>query len=525
MGWDNEPWITGVTGDFATPELIEELSEYVLQKFDEAEKAGNPVSRNVLFTCWNEYGEGHFYMPSNVHGFGYLNAIRDAFTDEGKKEKEDMPSDAALARLQAMYPPGRAALKVLNEPLKMPEEDDLYVVKGWYFDKPEDFAEWSVYKEVDGFANVDGTLIGHSVDDDPRIANENIAIDLSDVVGIRTNCWVAGGGVAMFIYRTADDPVYGQGKRFDVQLTGDGYTEYFAPPLNTEKVKGTMTGLFFDPDDFLWKDFGDFGIKYIEILGRKDPIPPYYLNGTLINTIYEPVKKDGTTFMSAYRGLEVCGAYVNWNNATRTFVAEKDGKCLEFTDGSSIVKVNGTEKDMGVAAYHNDGHFMVPIDYVCKEFGINVSNEEPVKEVKEREEFSWEFNDDGDFEGWFTYNIGYKRVEDGSFMVKSTSTDPLLRTPEINLDSSKGKYIKVRMKNLTGATTAQMYFITDTDSTWGGGKRVDVEVSDTTEYTEYIFDMSSNSKWKEKITQIRFDPTSTTGTVYIDYFKVVDSLE
>lgn len=522
MGWDNEPWITGVTGDFAKPEVVGELSRYVLKKFDDLEKEGVATSRNVLFTCWNEYGEGHFYMPSNVHGFDYLNEIRDAFTTAGKKANEDMPTDSALARLQAMYPPGRAALKVLNEPLKMPDEDELYVVKGWYFDKPEDFAEWSVYKEVDGFANVDGKLIGHSVDNDPRIANENISIDLTNVVGIRSNCWVAGGGVAMFIYRTEDDPVYGQGKRFDVQLTGEGYTEYFAPPLNAEKVKGTMTGLFFDPDDFLWKDFGDFGIKYIEILAKKDPIPPYYLDGTLINTIFEPIKKNGTTFMSAYRGLEVCGAYVNWNNVTRTFVAEKDGKRLEFTDGSNIVKINGTEKDMGVAAYHNDGHFMVPIDFVCKELGISVSHEEPVKKYVESEPFCWEFNNDGDFENWFTYNIGYKSVENGEMLVKSTGTDPLIRSSEFELDSSKGRYIKVRMKNLTGATTASLYFITDSDKTWGGGKRVDFAVPDTEDYVECVFDMSTCPLWKEKITQIRFDPTSTTGTIYVDYIKIVE---
>lgn len=526
MGWDNEPWITGVTGDFATPENVGELCEFVRDNFDTLESEGRKVSRNVIFTCWNEYGEGHFYMPSNVHGFDYLNEIRDSFTDAGIKKDEDMPTDRALARLQVMYPPNRSALKILNEPTKMPPEDEIYVAKGWYFDNPEDYAEWSIYKEIDYIRNEDGKLVGHSNNNDPRIANENISIDLTNVVGIRSNCWVEGGGVAMFIYRTEDDPVYGQGKRFDVQLTGDGYTEYFAPPLNAEKVKGTMTGLFFDPDDFLHVDFGDFGLKYIEILARKEPVVQYYLNGNHINPIYPPEKKDGTAFMSALRALEMNGAYVNWNYETKTFVAEKDGKCLEFKDGSNIVLVNGAEKDMGAPAYYNNGHFMVPIYYVCNELGIDVANEAPEKVVTESTvPYHWEFNEDGNIEGWKTSSIGYKRVENGELLLKSSGTDPLIYHMDLSADTTKYKKIKIRMKNLTGATTASLYFLTDSDQTWGGGKRVDAQVSDTKEYVEYTFDMSTNSKWTGKATQIRFDPTSTTGTIYVDYVRMIEETE
>lgn len=525
MGWDNEPWVTGVTGEFATPETVGELCRYTREKFDEKEAKGEKVSRNVIFTCWNEYGEGHFYMPSDVHGFGYLNAIRDAYTDAGIKKDEDMPTERALARLQVMYPQNRRTLKILNEPTKQPPEDELYVIKGWYFDNPEDYAEWSIYKEIEYIRNEDGKLVGHSNNSDPRIANENIAIDLTDVVGVRTNCWVEGGGVAMFIYRTADDPVYGQGKRFDVRLTGDGYTEYFAPPLNAEKVKGTMTGLFFDPDDYLFVDFGDFGLKYIEILGRKEPVVQYYLNGKHINPIYPPEKVDGTAYMSAYRALEMSGAYVNWNFTEKTFVAEKDGKRLVFKDGSNIVTVNGVEKDMGAKAYYNDGHFMVPIYYVCKELDIDVATEAPVKAEEEKIPLWWEFNEDGNLENWKTSNIGYKSVQNGEMLIKSSGTDPLIYQMDVNADTTKYKKIKVRMKNLTGATTASMYFLTDKESNWGGGKRVDAQVTDTKEYVEYTFDMSTNEKWTGTATQIRFDPTSTTGTVYVDYVRMIEEKE
>ena len=77
------------------------------------------------------------------------------------------------------------------------------------------------------------------------------------------------------------------------------------------------------------------------------------------------------------------------------------------------------------------------------------------------------------------------------------------------------------MKNLTGKSRAQVFFITTEDTTWGKGKNVDAVVTETKEYTEYTFDMSSNSKWAGNIKQIRFDPVELPGTVYVDYIKIL----
>ena len=110
-------------------------------------------------------------------------------------------------------------------------------------------------------------------------------------------------------------------------------------------------------------------------------------------------------------------------------------------------------------------------------------------------------------------------------LIKSSGTDPLIYQMDVNADTTKYKKIKVRMKNLTGATTASMYFLTDKESNWGGGKRVDAQVTDTKEYVEYTFDMSTNEKWTGTATQIRFDPTSTTGTVYVDYVRMIEEKE
>lgn len=522
MGWSTEPWITGEVGKFAEPETIGALTKYAIEKFDELEEKGIENPRQIIYTCWNEWGEGHFFCPSTAHGFGYLQETRNAATNAGYNPNEAMPTDRALARLQVLYPPERQALKIMNDVSTTPDPEDVYVLKGWYFDNPDDYAEWSIYKEIEYIKNEDGKLIGKSSNIDPRIANENINIPLDNVAGIRSNLWVDGGSVGMFIYRTDLEPTYGAGKRFDAKLTEQGYAEYFAAPTNASKLTGaTMTGLFFDPDDNLYREFGDFGLEYIEILAWKTPRLNYYLDGLLINEICTPKEKDGVAFMSAYRTLESLDADCSWDNATKTFTLKKDGKTIIMKDQSNIANINGTDIEMPGATYYNNGHFMVPIYFVCDELGITVTNEAPVVETVSRVANEYEFNVNGDMEGWKTIGVDSSQVKDGEVTLVSSGNDPIIQLDKTEFKSSDYRYIKVRMKNMTGATTAMMYFTTQTEKNWGGGKRVDAQVTETTEYTEYVFDMSTCDKWTGIVTGLRFDPTSNPGTTYIDYIKVI----
>jgi hypothetical protein len=54
---------------------------------------------------WNEFGEGHFMMPSNLHGFGYINAVREVFGQEPFPPNVE-PTPAQKARLDTLFPHG-----------------------------------------------------------------------------------------------------------------------------------------------------------------------------------------------------------------------------------------------------------------------------------------------------------------------------------------------------------------------------------------------------------------------------------
>ena len=56
-----------------------------------------------MLANWNEFGEGHFLMPSTLAGFGYLEALREVFTDGGAHE-DAVPAEHQKSRFNVLFP-------------------------------------------------------------------------------------------------------------------------------------------------------------------------------------------------------------------------------------------------------------------------------------------------------------------------------------------------------------------------------------------------------------------------------------
>jgi hypothetical protein len=54
------------------------------------------ASRMLLIDCWNEFGEGHYVLPTREYGFGYLDAIKKVFANGDTERPNAAPgiSDA-----------------------------------------------------------------------------------------------------------------------------------------------------------------------------------------------------------------------------------------------------------------------------------------------------------------------------------------------------------------------------------------------------------------------------------------------
>ncbi|HTI09847.1 MAG TPA: cellulase family glycosylhydrolase, partial [Puia sp.] len=142
--------------------------------------------------------------------------------------------------------------------------------------------------------------------------------------------------------------------------------------------------------------------------------------------------------------------------------------------------------------------------------------------------YEWGFDTNGDLQGWTAGNAT-ATVSGGSLNLTTTSTDPLIMSPD-NLNISGPatyKFVHVVMKNNSSVTSGRIFFTTTTDATWSQAKSKGFTISaNTSNYVEYIVDMSTVAGWSGTIKQIRIDPLDPAAgsgqTVNIDVIRVTE---
>jgi len=102
MGWDCRPWGGGRAG-WATKDEYKKLAQWTRDEFMPSQPATALGRRLMILDNWSEFGEGHVIMPSNIHGFDYLDVLREVFTAGGPHE--DMrPTEQQKRRFTVFYP-------------------------------------------------------------------------------------------------------------------------------------------------------------------------------------------------------------------------------------------------------------------------------------------------------------------------------------------------------------------------------------------------------------------------------------
>jgi uncharacterized protein len=60
-------------------------------------------SKMLLLDNWNEWSEGHYIAPHREYGFGYLDAVREVFSDSPKKHVDLLPGDVGMGPYDRAY--------------------------------------------------------------------------------------------------------------------------------------------------------------------------------------------------------------------------------------------------------------------------------------------------------------------------------------------------------------------------------------------------------------------------------------
>ncbi|WP_338554060.1 stalk domain-containing protein [Paenibacillus sp. KS-LC4] len=94
-----------------------------------------------------------------------------------------------------------------------------------------------------------------------------------------------------------------------------------------------------------------------------------FISGYMQAYAQAPVNLKGNVLVPFRSIFESLGAKVEWNNATQTVTATKDGKTIVLTIGSKIAYVNGVAITLSAAPQLVNGITMVPVRFVSEALG------------------------------------------------------------------------------------------------------------------------------------------------------------
>ena len=204
-------------------------------------------SKLLMISTWNEYGEGTYVMPSGLNGFGYLDAIRTAFT-ANPAHTDSVPTTTQKARLGYMFPQDRALIRPLkvNTLLTYPQD----VLQSWDFVSNRTVATgWTYGNQAAPTVVADsGSLSATASNYDPIIQIKNdLNLDISKIHYVKVRAsGVVGNNIQVF-FTTTTDTTLSESKSISIPVTSLGIKDYYLPIYTNSAWSGTLKTLRIDP--------------------------------------------------------------------------------------------------------------------------------------------------------------------------------------------------------------------------------------------------------------------------------------
>lgn len=249
-GFDSQPW-NGSEGVIFTPEAVKDICKSIKESLFSKEIYTSSFDRLVMLDNWNEYGEGHFFMPSTLAGFEYLEAVGSVF---GQPEHTDeIPTNKD--RLGHLYKKKGSGG---NEKVNWSDNNTTCLLR-YDFDSPNEMPK--AYSDITDLKIENGKLTGKANGDDPMFFTEdNLGIKLEGNELIHVRYKTNSTNLKTVLYFTTDEETkFSQDKSIaaNVAAGADNITDiYFdlsklssGEPANS-KWKGTLKRLRFDPFDY-----------------------------------------------------------------------------------------------------------------------------------------------------------------------------------------------------------------------------------------------------------------------------------
>ena len=529
----------------------------------------------MMFSTWNEYGEGTYIMPTGLNGFGYLDVIKSEFTDNNTACSDVTPTENQMSRLGSLFPNDRQMPRAtFNGVRALPETPSGTTA----FSKS--FASGTSLNSAD-FNGVGGMRYTYNSSQramqftvtgaDPMIYVKNVSLNASTTAGITVRAKVPKNTDLSIYFATSESSSLSESKKVTVIADTSGWKEYYFSMSDSSYWQGTITKLRFDPGSgninaVLYFDkmtaFTSMEYKvYVDSVEYITDTYPVSKDGTdIAKTGTEPyITDNGTTLFpfNPYRGVNyMLKIYYTWDRNEKALRLRGNGADITYTMGSKTALVNGEKQTLTDAPVFNDGVPMIPLEHLISCLGEGFSVEKSVdadntvttirvstpwsdfwKYQSRADEYMWEFNQIGNFEGWSHSSCSLMATKDGTIIgnsIESSSQpghyDPIM---SVNTEFSPADYDKivVRMKyNVASVNNSQVFYKAEKDGVKYDcaetrSARVMLNKGSSGGFKELVFDFSNDATFKsmDKITYLRLDPISCGGTFEIDYIRIYPS--
>ena len=505
----------------------------------------------VLLSTWNEYGEGTYISPAGLNGFGYLNAVRDVFTDLPAGHTDVVPTEAQKARIGRLYPQNHTILARTRS-----DED---VTASYATAKLRSVYTYNVNSSNVSLGDVVSSSVSYGENGvtatsgsqgDPTVTLKNIggsAID--DVSYIRVTLQVpAGSGVQVFFATEADNAL-SEAKSFHFTANTSGLAEYLIDAKKNTAWKGTLSRMRVDPFN---KAGETFTLKSVEFLTEQTDGPSYTLT---VNTREcksgVPAETRNGKLLFPYdpqTGVHLLtGTFMRWDKAAGVLTLETEDRKAVYTVGADTYTLDGTAKPLGYTLYLSDGLPMLDFEALSDDFGftytrdgtdvtVNTGAYALYEAMNNRPEAAWEFND-YDTEGGVPRqaNIGIRKEDDVSYLhIEATGTDPGVEFQGLKIPTAKytGMDIRLRFKYSGTANTFVMYYLTDAEQSYSEQRAMSPSLgysgTQTSWHTIHVDfadppgKYNDGSLWNGTIRSVRFDPFGALGWMDIDYIRFIE---
>ena len=383
----------------------------------------------------------------------------------------------------------------------------------------------------------DGFVSGTSNSNDPMMHSDmrNGPINAAEVRKLVV--WVdapVGDSVEVY-FLTENDKTWTASKGVQAKITKEGLNPVTINVGSNTLWKGKIVALRIDP----LTSAKSFRAQKVQFYGEKQTEKLLFNNIEHQSQITN-IKTDHDLLIAFYPDTGIgykIGCKYTWDKVNKKLTLTKNGVEIVFTMNSDMATVNGEPVKLPEAIYTVDGLPMIPIHFVTEKFGCKVieSEENGVKVtniitvpddvydvVSTRVDNQWEFNLDGDVEGFGLQAVSGV-VADGVFKGVAKEAggkyDPALNSRDLKFPATEYSKLVIRMKHAidvpkTDENAAQfqltVYFATEgTSLSEARTFRATINQTSNGEFVEYTVDLSKNAEWKGIITKIRFDPFNT----------------